>query len=137
MAKRPARLNIKPPGKCIFCGGGDLRKEHIWSQWIHQLLGTSGATTRIEFKWVISPSEHRPKLVTRKERQGQVATKKLRVVCTACNNEWMSGIENTSESILTPLIIGKECKLDIISQKMIAIWVALKILTIEHNDIKM
>ena len=71
-----------------------------------------------------------------KELQGQVATKKLRVVCTLCNNEWMSGIETASEFILTPLIIGKECKLDIINQKMIAIWVALKILTIEHNDLE-
>ena len=32
MTKKPKRKNLKPPGKCIFCGGDTLTKEHVWAE---------------------------------------------------------------------------------------------------------
>ena len=40
-------------------------------------------------------------------RQGGAITKKLRVVCETCNNEWMSEIEDRVKPILAPLILGQ------------------------------
>lgn len=37
MAKRLNRKS-KLPGRCIFCGGGNLSKEHFWPEWASALL---------------------------------------------------------------------------------------------------
>jgi len=37
MTKRTKRL-VKPHGRCIFCGGTGLSKEHIWSDWLSGLI---------------------------------------------------------------------------------------------------
>jgi hypothetical protein len=132
MAKRPSQLNLKPPGKCIFCGQGNLSKEHIWSEWTHALIGVNTATNRVEAGWKTSPRDG-TRLTRRKERPGHTATKKLRVVCVKCNNEWMSTVDNTARDCLTPLILGAIINLDVFGQNIVAIWAALKTLTIEHN----
>lgn len=46
----------------------------------------------------------------------------------------MGKIEEAAKPILTPLILGQPATLDVIAQNRIASWVALKVLTLEHND---
>src|SRR5947208_778698 len=38
MPNRPRRANLKPPGKCIFCGGRGLTKEHMWADWLRPYI---------------------------------------------------------------------------------------------------
>jgi hypothetical protein len=46
----------------------------------------------------------------------------------------MSKIEESAKDYLTPLILGNICQIDVFGQKLVAIWIALKALTIEHNS---
>jgi len=66
-------------------------------------------------------------------RQGGAITKKLRVVCETCNNEWMSELEDQVKPILTPLILGQEIVLNPAMQKTLAEWISLKTMIAEHN----
>jgi hypothetical protein len=71
---------------------------------------------------------------TNKDRQGHVTTKQLRVVCKACNETWMSQIEEAAKPVLTPLILGQAGLLDQQMQARVATWVTLKVMVAEQNQ---
>ncbi|HTT96688.1 MAG TPA: hypothetical protein VMF58_01450 [Rhizomicrobium sp.] len=133
MPKPPKRKNLKPPGKCIFCGGGNLSKEHFWPSWAADLLP---AGTGSYFEHYQAYTEKTKPIGDPKEtqRQGAVKTKKLRVVCVTCNNEWMSRLENEAEPILRPLILGNSITLNQSGQHLLAKWITLKVMVGEQNS---
>ena len=127
MARFPNKTQ-QPQGKCIFCNGKGLSKEHIWSDWLKEIIprnsahGNSWAGAWIdpkfqEFKWTKLPREE--------SRQGPVISRKVRNVCKACNNGWISEVVNRAKPILKRLATGQALHLmDDDRSKLIA-WLAL------------
>jgi hypothetical protein len=133
MSKRNRRLNLKPPGRCIFCGRMEVSKEHFWPEWAHNLIKTHTPSGNVEDVWVVSAHSPTPSLTHRRDRQGSVLTKSLRCVCGPCNNGWMGTIEDACGPVMTPLIVGDKCNLDEDDQKLIAIWTTLKLFVAEKG----
>ena len=123
----------KPAGKCIFCGNGNLSKEHIWPEWANPYIVKHSSKQRVEHFYTID-SDKVPKKLIYKTQQGDVTTKKLRLVCTACNNGWMSQIENKAKPNLLHLIEGSQTMLSQEGQDRIARWVSLKLMIMEHTE---
>jgi len=131
--KKPRRRNLKPPGKCIFCGRGNLSKEHFWPEWAAPLLKTTSDEAEYrEVKASFSGKAVRGK-GTLVSRPGHITTKKIRVVCRKCNSEWMGAIETATQSIAIPLILGNATTLDEDAQKVLARWITLKVIVGEQN----
>jgi hypothetical protein len=135
MRKRPKRINLKPPGKCIFCERfGNMSKEHIWPEWAAELFKLNPSPVHEEFHMRFTEKTKlvdKPKVVN---RQGSVATKKMRVVCEDCNNGWMSELEDSIKPILTPLILGNPSTIDQSQQELVARWIGVKVLVSEQNN---
>jgi hypothetical protein len=84
--------------QCAFCPStAKLTAEHLWSEWINDLL----------------PGR---KLFKQRDARGQIVKTwvgkdfnwKAKVVCGRCNNTWMGDIENQhAKTALSDLIIGK------------------------------
>src|SRR5438067_11023373 len=70
--------------KCAFCTNPADSREHIYSDWMVQKL------PRNEL-WHFNERLRSGEYVSYKGRKVQLKTK---VVCTACNNRWMSDLEN-------------------------------------------
>jgi hypothetical protein len=122
----------KPAGKCIFCEGGGLSKEHFWPDWASSLLPhypdnrhVEGLFTSAQARWVKPPEV--------RSRQGHSWTKTIRAVCKGCNNAWMSELEEAVKPILTPLIATQPHELTTQAMGTLAQWVALKIMVGERN----
>lgn len=128
------RKNIKLPRKCIFCGGGDLSKEHIWPQWAASLLRTHFQSGPHREEFMVRTQKTKLIRHTRKERQGHVTTKTIRVVCMKCNNEWMSIIESSAQKVATPMILGQPIAITPAMQVVLAKWLALKVMIGEQNQ---
>ena len=94
--------------QCIFCGGGGLTNEHAWPQWILNEQDPFGIV-------VESDGEHVRTLV------GPKAAIKLKVVCAACNNGWMSDLEAKAKPVLGPLIDGQRSRLGLPEQALLNI----------------
>lgn len=125
-----------PQRFCIFCGGGNLSKEHVfWPEWVSPLMGKKPDDRRQEtFSDNLNPRTLEP-VSTSKQlvRPGHNSTKKLRVVCKTCNETWMSRLEDQAKTVLLPLIAGANVvTLDRERQTIIATWIALKVLVAEH-----
>ncbi len=93
--------------KCLFCSNGANSKEHVWPQWILQVLPARRPV--------------RQRLGTGKEvsYSGEF---KLKGVCTTCNNGWMSELETEVKPILSPIVQDLSIQLEIEDQKKLALW---------------
>jgi hypothetical protein len=117
----------QPRHFCIFCGGGDLSKEHFWPQWAFDLLPESSGHK------IMRALGDGP-LMTHRDRQGATKTVTLRVVCRKCNTGWISRMEGAVRPLLTPLIVGQPIFLTVENQHALAEWIALKVILLEQSD---
>jgi len=124
---------IKPPGRCVFCEGGDLTKEHFWPDWASALLPKYAGNLRVEQFLTITERTRLAAPPDVSSRQGQTWTKKIRAVCRSCNNGWMSALESAAKPILTPLITTQEHILTVEAMTTLAQWIALKVMVGERN----
>ena len=102
---RAVRTQI--PGRCIFCRGTGLTKEHVLPDWLRVIFPRSATDTHTfgSYDWPCIIGHAVPIQNTR-SAQGQIGSKKVRVVCRACNNGWLSQLEAAVQPILSDLISG-------------------------------
>jgi hypothetical protein len=126
------RKNLKLPGRCIFCGSGRLSKEHFWPTWASPILPRGRENAYRELKLTVTEKTRITKRELR-ERQGDVSTKKIRVVCRDCNSGWMGTLEDQARPILEPLMAGNPSVLTLDQQRVLLEWITLKVMVGEQN----
>ena len=126
--KRLRRAN----SRCIFCEQLGVTKEHIWSQWMHPILGISPDEEAVEFfKVHASKADYLGTLRVR-NRQGSTATKTVRAVCRDCNHGWMNGLEQEARPVLEALLLGRPVSLLPAGRELLARWITMKLVVGEH-----
>ena len=125
-------------GKCIFCNGSGLTKQHVWPDWFKNVLPRDGNEhtqflTRFFNDYPNNTVIIQPDLI---KRQGHTGTRKIRNVCVKCNTGWMSNLEEKAKPILISLIFGEQFTLDFDSQLIIASWAVMTSIMGEFTDIK-
>lgn len=102
--------------------------------WLKEFFPRDIATTHFttKFDW---PDELRNKGPSNQvnSRQGHVGSKKVRVVCESCNNQWMSQLENRAKNGLPPLIAGQACRIAPGGQRLLATWAVKTTMTAEFT----
>jgi len=142
MPRSLRRKNLAPPGKCIFCegaSGSGMSKEHIFPDWLRELFPRSPEDTHTHgfTSWAeLSPGSPLSPITRSHRGQGQASTKKVRVVCRKCNNEWLGRLEKRMKPLLSQLIMGESVSLGDSEQLFIATWAAKTIMTAEYVDRK-
>ena len=129
-------------GRCIFCGGASgssMSKEHVFPDWLRQVFPRSQSDTHTHgtVSWAGLTQGGLVPVTIRQKKQGHVSTKKVRVVCTRCNNGWLSGIEESTKPLLLSVISGDPITLDAPKRAMLATWAAKTIMTAEFVDRKL
>lgn len=121
----------------MFCGGTPLTREDIVPQWLRVLyrdqlrpLGTGpvGNNVRSLRQTPQTPAEI---LSQWPSKAPEVVAK---VVCSTCNNGWMSAIESAAVKALLPLIKGRPRILGRAEKQTIADWLGLKALLQLHSE---
>lgn len=118
----------KPQGRCIFCSGTGLSKEHIWSDWISGLIPRNdehgeywGSMHRAggsrDVEWTTPPGNS--------ARQGSVLQRKVRKVCEQCNNGWMSRVVDRAKPHVERMILDKAIQLNRKEQTNLAAWIGV------------
>jgi len=118
----------KSQGFCIFCGGSDLTKEHIFPEWQKSLVPTAehfGEMNAVRHPEMI--------LVSDRLKQGDISNYRVRKVCKTCNNGWMSRLEAAVKPILTALILGNSIKINKEEQLNLARWIVIKSMVLEQT----
>lgn len=117
------RLNLKGPGKCIFCGRGGMSKEHVLPKWLKRILPPSDSHVTSAVGRGVNRTL--PLHQSNYTRQGSLMSRKVQVVCRVhCNNGWMGKLEEQTKPILIPLISGLRHTMVINAQSKLATWFA-------------
>ena len=116
MSEDPTAVKVVAKRKCLFCNEDATSKEHVWPQWILKLL----------------PSR---KPIRQRLGAGKEVTYagdfKLKGVCSACNNGWMSELETEVRPILGPMVQDLSVQLDLEDQKKLARWAFKTVIVLE------
>jgi len=119
----PEKRKPNPPRKCIFCGGGPISKEHVWAKWMRDYLPAGRGVQYIhETKLDTDSIRTRPGPL---DRKGDMRSQKLRVVCRACNNGWMSTLQNLTKPVLLPFLLMERHELGPSQQEALATWATM------------
>lgn len=135
MGKSPKRIDLKPPGKCIFDGREGLTKAHIFPNWLGDFItektdrhveavgafDTFTARTRTPEPWV-------------KVRQGDTGSRKVRRVCGPCNSGWLGELETPAKPHVISLMNGEDVVIDSIMQRRLASWLCAITMLIDAAD---
>ena len=138
MTRRSKRKNLRPQRHCIFCGGARVDREHLWSQWMHDLLADVKTREKGSAREIGSIDEngkhhHSHHLEPVKVGQGSTLTVKIKAQCQRCNSGWMSGLETEVKPFLGPMIEGRTVTLTKVQQVSLAAWATLKAMVAEHH----
>lgn len=126
---KPRKRPRKPPGRCVFCNGVGLSKEHIWSDWLKNLIplredhgehwaGLYHDRSSQTFQWAQLPQT--------RTRQGCLLQRKIRNVCERhCNNGWMSGVVDRAKPHAERMILGHQFQLEWQGMSDLAAWIAI------------
>ncbi|MEO7212966.1 hypothetical protein [Mucilaginibacter sp.] len=123
--------------RCIFCNGKGLSKQHLWPNWIGNIIPREENTNHninIHIDNLLDDVVNiKPQVIN---RQGHAGTRKLRNVCTICNNGWMSELEQVNKANLTALILGQSILLNKDDLLNIAEWAVMTSYVREFEDLK-
>jgi hypothetical protein len=118
-------MTARPQGHCRFCGKLEVSKEHIWNEWLQDLLPAAG--DRVESWWVGNFEDFQTEraVYEEKSKHGAVHTKVARKYCKDCNGGWMRKIGEAAKPIVERLVTGKAIDLTASDQRVLASWIAL------------
>jgi hypothetical protein len=107
MAKNvPAHLRAKAK-KCLFCGEPGLSLTHIWPDWLNRMYPGSAHVGRYVATEPTSPTSEE-RIVTHKNYQGSLFSRKPKLACIDCNTGWMKLFGNCSTG-LKHRSAGEDC----------------------------
>jgi hypothetical protein len=121
---------LKTQGRCIFCRGIGLSKEHIWADWLKRYIPkdmTNYSSLSATVHETYAEFRH-------KKHGGDLRSRTLRVVCKSCNNGWMSQLQQRTKPYLLPLTSGDVTAFDARAQEILSAWVATFVMVAEHFD---
>lgn len=82
-----------------------------------------------------SPDSDGRAAIEERQKQGDLFTLKVRVVCESCNNGWMSELEERARRYLVPMIQGEEDWFDPDAAQTVATWAAKTAVSISYTDL--
>jgi hypothetical protein len=100
--------NKSVPAQCLFCANPANSREDLWPLWVLERVNTREKIRRTIGK---KASYH---TVSRKIR--------IKSVCTTCNNEWMSKLEEQCIPLIGSLLEDVAFRLDSSTQLLVALW---------------
>ena len=122
------------PRTCIYCGAKPLTKEHVWSDFLRDQIGEKNERKPVTFNRVTNLWKEgglkRPDV--HKTKSGSIESRKVKIVCSDCNNGWMSVIDNQAKPFLIDLLNGSHRQLSELDQEIIASWVCKSVISNEY-----
>lgn len=134
MSKKPKR-SPNPPGKCIFCGGGDLSKAHIFPKWLGGFI-TEKTDKHVEGigRFETFTAQTRTPEPWLKVWQGDTGSKRLKKVCRSCNSGWLGGFETPAKPHVISLMNGNDIIIDAVMQRQMAVWLCAITMLVDAAD---
>jgi hypothetical protein len=126
-------------GRCIFCMRHPpevkITAEHLFGDWLRALFPRDATTTHTYglITWPTPGSGLTRAVVQSEQKQGHTGSRKLKFVCRACNEIWLSNlVEDAAKPILSSLINSEPLTINAEMQRILATWAAKTVMVAEY-----
>src|SRR5256885_10524437 len=113
---------MKQIKKCVFCGSNAGNAEHVFPDWLSKEFGQRDSLVVMQQDGGVS-----------RKWPSKIFQHKVKSVCQACNNGWMSDIEGGVKDYLGGMALGSKLPqwLDEDMQRKLALWAQKTFLVIQ------
>lgn len=132
--------NKQNAGRCIFCNGSGLTKQHVVPDWMSVLMVNAEPVSQSRFVHSVGMASQLDEVlissedVVHKNYSTIFGQMRYRNVCLNCNGGWISKIEQASKVILEPMIVGEDLQIPVESSKLISLALAMIAVMHEFTD---
>jgi hypothetical protein len=109
-----------------------MTREHVWGEWLRQIVPAEMNKHEVRAERIGAPGT--PMQAEMRLRAGDPLSSTVKVVCAACNNGWLSQIQERAKPYLIPLIRGQPTALGPDGQRAVAAWCTMATMTGEYID---
>jgi hypothetical protein len=107
-------------GGCVFCGGGPLSTEHVFSRrWIERFSPGASSHTHELLRSVAPGGPYMRRTYTTKSPEGMVVSG---AVCERCNNGWMNNLDLAVQPLLNAITDGANVSVSAEQRRLLATW---------------
>ena len=117
--------------QCIFCGDPVGSAEHVFPDWLNDVLPSLPPDTKAE--WGYMANEAGSEAKSRTWKKVEIASETTNHVCHDCNTGWMSRMEGRTKPLLMPMILGEERSLTQAEQYEIGRWAVKTAMVLEKT----
>jgi len=123
--------------RCVFCQRSEpevqMTDEDVISKWFDkaltpEILGPGRSAKRTYINKFDGSTRNK-----RWPSPQKLSVVKIKAVCQACNNGWMSRLDARAKSILSPAISGRGITIDPEQQIALATWITMKSMVLESG----
>jgi hypothetical protein len=118
----------KGQGFCAFCQSPGLTREHIWADWLRRYI----ERTLESHTESVTVANRDGETETLFRRTGDPHSRRIRCVCAACNNGWMSRLQVAVKPFLVPTLEGRRISFHRRAQGVLAAWCAMTAMVVEQ-----
>jgi len=117
---------------CVWgCGRpANSKREDVIPSWMRRKLG--GLVGQKQWGRFNLPADVTPGETYDGEFQNALLMRARYVICTTCNNEWMSVMQSRAQSVLEPVIDGSEIDISPTEQASLANWMTMTAIMAEY-----
>ncbi|OEZ50347.1 hypothetical protein JAB1_14620 [Janthinobacterium sp. MP5059B] len=131
MSAKPSQYVHKQ--QCAFCKNDANSDEHVLPQWLDKILTPRKHEDRTFQSKSRTKTDGMSSTVV-KQKNGSPRSKRLKVVCVKCNNEWMSVLQDRASSIIIKMIQDVNFLISTKDQAILAAWATMTAMTFEFDD---
>jgi hypothetical protein len=127
-----------PKSLCVFCDNEANSEEHVYPQWAKELL-TDKFPYRIHSLDLRMDRYEGKRQVMVRSKTGDPRGSPLKVVCTECNPNWMSRLQEANKDLIIGLGNGSKSSLDSAEQQSLARWAVMTAMVLEtqHPEVSL
>jgi hypothetical protein len=115
---------IQERAVCIFDAGLPLSREHIYPRWMRDHFPPNDRTEHL-VSMTLFNSDSPTRRASRTVLQGDHRGRRIRCVCEACNNGWMSRLQSRAKPVLEPLVLGEYAQIESPAKIVLAAWATM------------
>jgi len=105
----------------------------MWADWLKAYIPRTANKHRVGMTLVYPDREE--DVIS--NRTGDPHSRRIKCVCEPCNNGWMSRLQETTKSLLVPMLLGQTTMVHREGQLKLAAWCAMMVMVAEHINAEM
>lgn len=118
--------------KCFYCRNDANSREHVRADWLKPFV-SSNSLNHMEYFEAVTLYGSRS---TTKHRSGDPMSRRVKYVCTACNNGWMGTLQERAKPLVLSMFANTPLALTSEQQRVLSAWISMSAIAADKTNLE-